>query len=57
MRRRAKRRLMKALEVIVKVTSFGLIKLGKTDKVKAAGEALNEAASFGDSGFRDEDTK
>ena len=49
MRRRAKRRLIKALETIVKIGSFGLVKFGKSDKAKKAGEVLNEAASFTDS--------
>lgn len=52
MRRRAKRRLIKALETIVKIGSFGLVKFGKSDKAKKAGEVLNEAARFGD-GFTD----
>lgn len=52
MRRRAKRRLIKALETIVKIGSLGLIKFGKSDKAKKAGEVLNEAASFSD-GFAD----
>lgn len=58
MKRRAKRRLRKALDLIVKVASFGLIKIGDkrdNDRVRRAGEALNEAASFGD-GFVDEET-
>lgn len=54
MRRRAKRRLIKALQTIARIGSFGLIKFGKTEQVKKAGEALNEAASFGD-GFTDSD--
>ena len=55
MRRRAKRRLKRAAALILRAVSFGLIKVGDAkdnDRVKRAGEVLNEAASFGD-GFTD----
>ena len=52
MRRRAKRRLKRAAALILRAVSFGLIKVGDAkdnDRVKRAGEVLNEAASFTDS--------
>lgn len=52
MRKLAKRRLKRAAALILRAVSFGLIKVGDAkdnDRVKRAGEVLNEAASFTDS--------
>lgn len=54
MRKQAKRRLVKAFQVIARIATFGLVTFGKTEKTKRAAEVIDEAASFGDGGVDEE---